>query len=1228
MKRLLVVALIAVGLISGCGPTPPPPIAVTLSPSAAQAIDEGQALSISATVANDSLAKGVTWTVTGGGTLSATTGSPVTYTAPTSGSANITATVTATSVADATKAASVNIVVSPPPAISAQTLANGIVGVAYNQTIAETGGAGALTYSNNGSLPAGLHLNGSTGAITGTPTATGTSSFTVTVTDSSVGLAGTIGAGHQSATSPSLSITVNQAPAIISGNSTAFTAGVAGSFTVTATAVPTASLTESGTLPAGVTFVDNGNNSGTLSGTAGATGTFPITFTASNGVGTNATQNFTLTIGQAPAITSAASTTFTVGQAGTFTVTTTGFPLPALTETGALPTGVTFVDNGNGTATLAGTPAALTGGTYSLSIKAHNGIGTDATQTFTLTVDQVAAITSAASTTFTVGQAGTFTVTTTGTPKPSITETGALPTGVTLVDNGNGTAALSGTPGAGTAGSYPITLTAHNGVGTDATQIFTLTVNTAPVITSANSTTFTVGQAGTFTVTTTGTPTPTITETGVLPTGVTLVDNGNGTATLAGTPGPGTSGTFQITIKAHNGIGTDATQTFTLTVNQAPAITSANSITFTVGTAGSFTVTTTGTPTPSIAESGTLPSTVTFTDNGNGTGTLSGTPGSADAGSYPITFTASNGVGSNATQDFTLTITIPLLVISPASGALPSGTVNTAYSTTISATGGVSPYTFTLDGSSNPLPPGLGPITSAGVISGTPTTAGTYPGIIVDVTDSETSPVTKKATYSITVNAASAACGSGHESVLSGNYAFMLQGWDANGAVARGGTFFADGTGHLTGTGGVEDINRAGNSSGTGRSVSNPAINAASSSYSVGADNRGCLTLASTGGFTTQFRFALGGISGGVASTGRMIEFDDTTGTGTRVSGPIRQQTSSAFTTASISGHYTFGLSGVDESGTRQASAGYILFGGSGTITGGNYDADDNGSLDTNQPFTPGTSYNVANNGRGTMAVTTIHGTSNMIFYVINNADVLLMSGDAINVSPLQSGEGVKATITTFSNSSLSGTAVFYITDLDNSSSPPATEVQLGLASATSGTVTVKIYDKDGSAALTSQTMTLTYSVASNGRVTLTGGGGGNPVFYLSGQNQSFFVGTDNGATSGTMENQTSTSSFTAGTFFGGTVNPATNQGGETIVAGTADGAGNVTGTDDNSNGSGLTANETFTGTYSFISDGTGTLSVTSSSGGDTLTTIMISPTKFVGISQTENHPRVMIFQR
>ena len=63
-------------------------------------------------------------------------------------------------------------------------------------------------------------------------------------------------------------------------------------------------------------------------------------------------------------------------------MTTTGVPAPTFSETGALPSGVTFVDNG--AASLSGTPAAGTGG-YALTITAANGVTPNATQSFTLT---------------------------------------------------------------------------------------------------------------------------------------------------------------------------------------------------------------------------------------------------------------------------------------------------------------------------------------------------------------------------------------------------------------------------------------------------------------------------------------------------------------------------------------------------------------------------------------------------------------------------------------------------------------------------------------------------------------------------------------------------------------------------------------------------------------------------------------------------------------------------
>ena len=96
-------------------------------------------------------------------------------------------------------------------------------------------------------------------------------------------------------------------------------------------------------------------------------------------------------------------------------------------------------------------------------------------------------ITSAAAADFTVGQGGTFTVTTTpgvdpaGDGKVSLSApANELPNGVTFADHGNGTAVIAGTPASGTSGVYDVTITASNGVSPDATQSFTLTVLDVP----------------------------------------------------------------------------------------------------------------------------------------------------------------------------------------------------------------------------------------------------------------------------------------------------------------------------------------------------------------------------------------------------------------------------------------------------------------------------------------------------------------------------------------------------------------------------------------------------------------------------------------------------------------------------------------------------------------------------------------------------------------------------
>jgi hypothetical protein len=649
-------------------------------------------------------------------------------------------------------------------AISSPASATSVVGAAFTFTVITTGSpAPALT--ETGALPTGLTFtdNGNgTATIAGTP-ATGTGgSYPVTITATNA--SGT--------TTQSFTLTNTEAPAITSAATATFSTGVAGTYTVTTTGYPSPTITESGTLPSGLTFTAGTTGTATIAGTpaTGTAGSYPVTISATNASGSTATLALTITVNSAaaPAITSAASADFTLNTAGAVAITTTGSPTPAITETGALPAGLTFTDNKNGTALLSGTPT--TAGTTTITITASNGISPDATQTFTLVVGGAPAFTSANTATGTIGSAFSFTVTTSGSPAPTFGWSN-VPPGLTFTDNGNGTATLAGTPT--TAGTYAMPLSAANSYGT-AQQTLTVTVAQPPAITSGSAATFTVGTAGSFSVTTTGSPTAAITESGALPSGVTFTDNGNGTATLAGTAASGTNGSYPITITAANGAGSNATQAFTLTVNAAPAapaITSGNAATFTAGTAGSFSVMTTGSPTAAITESGALPSGVTFTDNGNGTATLAGTAASGTNGSYPITITAANGIGSNATQGFTLTV-----------NAADAAPVITSAGATTFAAGAAGSFSVTTTG--NPTA-ALSAASSPGLPSGVTFTDNGNGTATLTGTPSAGS----QGTYTLTVTATNSAGTTTQSLVLTVNSGLAIT--SANSATATSGKAFS-----------------------------------------------------------------------------------------------------------------------------------------------------------------------------------------------------------------------------------------------------------------------------------------------------------------------------------------------------------------------------------------------------------------------------------------------------
>ncbi len=357
MKKAFLYSLFVLVFISGCGAnSAPTPIAVTLSSGATQALDQGQSVTITATVANDSTSKGVTWSLASGpGAIASQTTTAVTYNA---NGASGSAVITATSVTDITKTFTVTITVTAVPAITTTTLPAGVEGTAYSQAIAKTGGAGAVTFSiSAGTLPAGLTLSGA-GTISGKPTGpNGTANFTVKVTDSSTMTPMTA--------IQALSILVNlpPAPAITTTTLPPGIAGTAYSQMVAATGFGALTFTTSaGAVPPGLTLSSAGLISGTPT-TPNATSNFTVMVTDSSNPVQTATQALSILINlpPPPTITSLSQNAGTVG--ASITITGTNFGTAQGSST------VTF----NGTAAAAASAWSATSITVTVPVGATTG---------------------------------------------------------------------------------------------------------------------------------------------------------------------------------------------------------------------------------------------------------------------------------------------------------------------------------------------------------------------------------------------------------------------------------------------------------------------------------------------------------------------------------------------------------------------------------------------------------------------------------------------------------------------------------------------------------------------------------------------------------------------------------------------------------------------------------------------------------------------------------------